>query len=92
MNFSELDLDPLLDCLRTLGLELDTSGNCREILNEIDFRCLSFIDNYYNIFDSGLMYLAISPSQESRNINIRGSRLGQIDGNRFSPFRFMGGI
>lgn len=43
---SVLDLEAFPDCLRTLGLEPDTSGNCRDIFEEMDFRCLSFIDEY----------------------------------------------
>ena len=32
--------------IQVIGFEPDTSGNCREILDEIDFRCLLFIDGY----------------------------------------------
>lgn len=43
MDFSDLDLELLVDCLRTLGLEPATSGNCRDICIEMDFRFLLFI-------------------------------------------------
>ena len=62
MDFSELDLDPFPDCLRTLGLDPDTSGNCREILDDIDFRCLSFIVGYFKGFYPRVECLAIPPS------------------------------